>query len=50
MGRQPLLPRKQLKGISNVHEISPTVNDDGRYAIAKAGAFEAEQIWFWGKR
>ncbi|SMP79219.1 Arylsulfotransferase (ASST) [Neorhodopirellula lusitana] len=38
--------QQQLKGISNVHEISPTV-DDGRYVMGKAGAFEAKSIWFW---
>ena len=46
-GAAAAVTQEQLKGISNVHEISPTVDDDGRYVIAKAGAFEAEQIWFW---
>lgn len=38
--------QQQLKGISNVYEISPTV-DHGRYVIGKAGTFKAKQIWFW---
>ena len=38
--------QEQLKGISNVHEINPTI-DNGRYVIGKAGTFEAKQIWFW---
>lgn len=38
--------QEQLKGISNVHEISPTI-DNGRYVMGKAGTFKAKQIWFW---
>ncbi|QDU35855.1 Arylsulfotransferase (ASST) [Maioricimonas rarisocia] len=38
--------QEQLKGISNVHEIRPTV-DDGGYVLGKTGTFEAKQIWFW---
>ena len=47
IGAAAAVTQEQLKGISNVHEISPIVDDDGRYVTAKAGAFEAEQIWFW---
>lgn len=39
--------QERLKGVSNVHEISPAITDDGGYVIIKAGAFEVEQIWFW---
>jgi len=38
--------QQQLKGISNVHEIRPTV-DSGGYVLGKSGTFEAKQIWFW---
>lgn len=38
--------QEKLKGISNVHEISPVV-DDGHYVTGNAGTFEAKQIWFW---
>jgi len=39
--------QEQLKGTSNVHEISPTITDDGGYVLTKVGTYEAEQIWFW---
>ena len=45
-GAAAAVAQEQLKGISNVHEISPTV-DNGRYVIGKAGTLEAKQIWFW---
>ena len=45
-GAAAALAQEQLKGISNVHEIRPTV-DNGRYVMSEAGAFEAKQIWFW---
>ncbi|EMI22971.1 beta-lactamase domain-containing protein [Rhodopirellula maiorica SM1] len=38
--------QQQLEGMSNVHEIRPTLAN-GRYVMGKAGAFEAKQIWFW---
>ncbi|NNJ24309.1 aryl-sulfate sulfotransferase [Alienimonas chondri] len=38
--------QEQLKGNSNVQEISPAV-DEGRYVVGEAGTFEAKRIWFW---
>lgn len=46
-GAAAAVTQEQLKGISNVHEIRPTVDDDQRYAVGKSGTFEARQIWFW---
>ncbi|MDF1737869.1 MAG: aryl-sulfate sulfotransferase [Verrucomicrobiales bacterium] len=45
-GAAAAVAQEQLKGISNVHEISPTV-ENGRYLKGKTGTFEAEQFWFW---
>ena len=45
-GAAAAVAQEQLQGISNVHEISPTV-DNGRYVKGKAGTYEAKQIWFW---
>ncbi|MCF7847744.1 MAG: MBL fold metallo-hydrolase [Kiritimatiellales bacterium] len=45
-GRGAAAVQEQLKGISNVYEISPSV-DNGRYVTGKKGTFEAKQIWFW---
>jgi hypothetical protein len=45
-GRGAAAFQEQLKGISNVHEISPAVDQEG-YVIGETGAFEAKPIWFW---
>ncbi|MDF1814316.1 MAG: aryl-sulfate sulfotransferase [Verrucomicrobiales bacterium] len=45
-GRGAAAAQEQLKGISNVHEIRPLV-EEGNYIKGETGAFEAEQVWFW---
>jgi len=45
-GAGAAVAQQQLKGISNVHEISPAV-DNGHYVTGESGTFEAKQIWFW---
>lgn len=45
-GAAASVAQEQLKGMSNVHELSPTI-DNGRYVTGKAGIFEAKQTWFW---
>ncbi|QDT30834.1 alkyl sulfatase dimerization domain-containing protein [Thalassoglobus polymorphus] len=46
-GAAAAVSQEQLKGISNVHEINPTVDDDRRYVPDQSGTFQARQIWFW---
>ena len=46
-GAAAAVAQQQLKGISNVHESKPTVDDDGHYVTGKSGTWEAKQVWFW---
>jgi hypothetical protein len=46
-GAAAAVAQQKLKGISNVHELKPMIDDDGHYVTGKAGTCETKQVWFW---
>ena len=45
-GGAAAVAQEQLKGVSNVHEIRPTMRQQGSYVVEN-GQYNAEKIWFW---
>ena len=46
-GAAAAVAQQQLKGMSNVHEFKPTLDDEGHYVSGESGTYEAKRVWFW---